>query len=593
MDTFEGNGAFESTSSADLRKYLWLLWRWAWLIVLTSVVTAVGVFIFSQFQTPVYQAETTILVNESPSAQASNYAAIYYTNQQLTKTYAEMLTKKPLIDEVRQRLGLDDSVPLTVSVNAIRDTQLLRLVVENHDPFLAANVANELVVVFIEEIQNMQESKYLSSKENLQSQLTYLEKQIEENAQALDTLIQNNINQLKTTGENGQPIPTSALEEQARQINQAEIDRLETRMTQYRQIYASVLASYEQIRLAEAQTSTSFIQVENAVPPQAPIRPQIFRNTLLAAIVGAILAIGGIFAIEFLDDSIRDPETITSLSNLPILATISRHEAKNNEPITQSQPRSPISEAFRSLRTNVRYTSVDRPIRKLIVTSPTPEDGKTTVTGNLAVVMAQSGANVVLVDADLRRPRLHKVFGLDNKIGLTSIFISPSDRFEPIAQTVRTEGLKVIPSGGTPPNPSELLASRKMSDFLNQVAETNDLVLIDTPPVLTVTDAVALSHSCDGVLLVVKMGQTKQSAFTQAVENLRQVNANIIGVVVNDVDVRSARYHYYYRNYYYNYTKYYADDPNTAALKKKSNGSHGAARNEPVSRPIPDRPRTK
>ena len=576
MENFDNDSSFQAAPSADLRKYFWLLWRWAWLIALTAILAAIGAYIFSRMQTPIYQANTTILVNESASAQASNYSAIYLTSERLTSTYAAMLTKKPMMDKVIERLGIKDStLTFGVKVNAVRDTQLLQLLVESTDPFMAANVANELVAVFTDEIRKLQESKYLASKENLQEQLTYLEKQIEDNSQALETLIQNNINLLQA-----QPAPeiltepTQTLEERARQLNQPEIDQLETRLTQYRQIYASVLASFEQVRLAEAQTTTSFIQVEMAVPPTGAIRPQVLRNTLLAAIVGLMLAVGVIFAIEFLDDTIRDPETITSITGLPVLATISRHEQTNNEPITQSHPRSPVSEFFRSLRTNVKYASVDKPVRRLIITSPTPEDGKTTIATNLAIALAQGSSRVALIDADLRRPRVHKVFGLENKVGLSSLFVQPEIYLDGNFQSAKTENLQIMSSGGTPPNPSELLGSRKMGEILKQLEEKFDIILIDTPPVLTVTDAVALSSSVDGVMLVAKIGKTKQAALLQAIEQLRQVNANIVGIVINDVDTRSARYYYYYRNYYYDhYSSYYSDSADGSTTKKKRGSS--------------------
>jgi len=583
MENFDSETTLQAAPSADLRKYLWLLWRWSWLIALCALLAGVGAYVFSRLQTPIYQASTTILVNEAPSAQANNYSAIYLTYSQLTNTYAAMLTKQPLLDKVKQRLGLvESSAQFSVKVNPVRDTQLLQLVVESTDPYLAASVANELVLVFTDEIKSLQESKFLSSKENLQNQLTYLEKQIQDNSTSLDALIQANIKtiQQQTQSQQIEPVPTQTLEEQARQMNQPEINQIETRLTQYRQIYASVLASFEQIRLAEAQATTSFIQVEPAVPSTAAIRPQVLRNTLLAVIVGLMIAVGGIFAIEFLDDTIRDPDTVTALTGLPVLATISHHDPIANEPITQSNPRSPISESFRSLRTNVKYASVDHPIRRLLITSPTPEDGKTTVSSNLAVVLAQGGSSVVLIDADLRRSRIHKAFGLENKTGITNLFVQPSLYLDGASQPVKTENLRIMTSGGTPPNPSELLGSKKMNEILKGLEETTDIIILDTPPVLTVTDAVALSSSVDGVLVVAKIGNTKQAALVKAIEQLRQVNANIMGVVINDINLRSSRYYYYYRNYYYDhYSEYYSDTPDgknnggkKTSAKQRSNG---------------------
>lgn len=582
MEHFDGEESTLNTGDTDLRKYFWLLWQWAWLIGLATLLAAGAAFIVSELQTPVYQASTTILVNEAPSTQSSNYSAIYLTSQQLTKTYAEMLTKKPLLDKVRQNLGLSENVEFDVKVNFIRDTQLVQLLVEHTDPFLAANVANEMVKVFSDDIRNLQQSKYAASKENLKAQLDYLDQQIVENQNALDAIIQNNLKQLQSSGENVEIQPTAALLERARMLSAAEIDRLETRISQYRQLYASILSSYEQIRLAEAQTTTSFIQVEPATPPEKPIRPRTLLNTALAAVVGLMLAIGGVFAIDFLDDTLHDPEVITTLSGLPILASISEHEVEDSGPVTQAYPRSPVSEAFRALRTNVQYSSVDRPLRRIIVTSPTPEDGKTTVVANLAVVLAQGGINTLLLDADLRRPRLHKMFKFENKFGLSSLFVQPIDLLEKaIMHSQRTEGLHLITSGGTPPNPAELLGSQKMREILNRLSQSFDTLLLDTPPILTVTDTVALSKAVDGILIVVRLGKTKRGEFLQAIEHLRQVNANLVGVVINGVSPRHARYHYYYRNYYYyQYNAYYGEGEKR---KTSSNGSRSNGKHAPVS----------
>ncbi len=169
---------------------------------------------------------------------------------------------------------------------------------------------------------------------------------------------------------------------------------------------------------------------------------------------------------------------------------------------------------------------------------------------------------MVLIDADLRRSRIHKAFGLENKTGITNLFVQPNLYLDGASQPAKTENLRIMTSGGTPPNPSELLGSKKMSEILKGLEETTDIILLDTPPVLTVTDAVALSSSVDGVIVVAKIGNTKQAALVKAIEQLRQVNANIMGVVINDINLRSSRYYYYYRNYYYDhYTEYYSNAP--------------------------------
>lgn len=563
--------------STDLRQYLWLLWQWGWFIALAGILAASGALIFSLLQTPVYAASTTILINEARSGQYYDSTAIILTNEKLTRTYAEMMTKQPLLVKVTQKLNLPYLID-TVKVTPVRDTQLMQVTVEDTNPVYASDFANELVNAFAEQLQEMQISRFKASKENLQNQLSYLEQQIEENSSALEKILQENISEVKRTNPdaaNG-TLNDATIENLARQINQADIDRLETRLAQYRQIYASVLASYEQIRLAEAQNITSVIQVEPATPPEKPVRPQTLRNTALAALVGVFLAIGIVFTVDFLDDTIKSPDWITSQTRLPVIGSIHTFDPKLGEPVSLLNPRSPVTESFRSLRTNVRYASVDHPIRVLMVTSPTPEDGKTTVAINLSVVIAQSGNRSVLIDADLRRPRIHKVLGLDNRQGLAGLFIQNPLSLNGALQQTRLDTLKVIPSGGTPPTPSELLGSRKMKEILDAVSSETDTIVLDTPPVLSVTDAAVLSSIADGVLLVVKMGSTKQSALLQAIEQLQQVNARILGVVVNGINPKKS--HYYYRNYAYYQYYYYGDN---GSVKKKVKSS-----SEPSSQPV-------
>jgi len=217
--------------------------------------------------------------------------------------------------------------------------------------------------------------------------------------------------------------------------------------------------------------------------------------------------------------------------------------------ITVRHPRSPISEAFRSLRTNLQFAGVETPIRTLLVTSASPSDGKTTIAANLASVIAQGGRNVVIVDADLRRPRVHKMFQLSNRVGLTDQFIRTQDRFDGSLKSTEIPNLHAITSGNLPPNPSELLSSGRMSEILNLLHDQFNTVIIDSPPTLLVTDAMVLAQRVDGVLLVVKPSVTKWSALRQSIEQLQHVKANLLGIVVNDINIGRSRY-YYYRGYY-------------------------------------------
>jgi capsular exopolysaccharide synthesis family protein len=209
------------------------------------------------------------------------------------------------------------------------------------------------------------------------------------------------------------------------------------------------------------------------------------------------------------------------------------------------------------LRTNLQFTSFSLPIHTILVTSPSPEDGKTTVAANLGSVIAQGGRRAVLVDCDLRRPRLHRLLQISNRDGLSNLFIRAQERLNGTVKSTELEGLHAVTSGNLPPNPSELLGSDRMSEILRQLTEQFDTVILDAPPMLLVTDALVLAPLVDGVLIVIKPSITKRASLKHLLEQLHQVNANILGVVFNDVKIdRSRYYRYHYNGYYYKNQKY-------------------------------------
>lgn len=328
----------------------------------------------------------------------------------------------------------------------------------------------------------------------------------------------------------------------------------------YQQTYQNLLSDYEAINLARMESENNVVQVEPAIPNPNPISPQIPRDVSLAAVVGLMAGGGLAFLIEMLDDTIKSPEDVTRHLGLPVLGSI-LHVEEDEGPVTLTQPRSPVSEAFRSLRTNIQFSSVDYPLRTLLITSPSPMDGKTTVSINLGIAMAQNGFRTIAVDADFRRPRLHKALGLSNRFGFSNYFVqSPQDIYQGLQNPTDMENFHVMTTGSLPPNPSELFGSERMVNILSWFEEYADVVLIDSPPLLPVTDAAVLAPRVDGVILVVKPGVTKLNACKHAVDQLRKVGSNIIGIVLNDIPEKGARSYYYYRNgYYYAYKDYYGE----------------------------------
>ena len=524
----------QQSLSEDLRHYGYLLWHWAWLIILAAVLAAGLAYYVSIQMTPVYQASTTVLVDKANADGSSEYQSLLMS-ERLTQTYAELLIQEPVLEAVVERLDLGLSagdLGGMITVQPIRDTQLIELQVESTNPELASVAANTLVEIFIVQNDERQSGRYAASKVSLEAQLERMDQKIIETNAALGAL-----------GEG------TAYE--------TERNRLELTLAQYQSTYSSLLQSYEEVRTQEAGSISSIVQVEPATTPTRPVRPQVVNNTAMAVLVGAMLAVGLIFLIETLDNTVKNPDQIESVMGLSVLGMVPKHPVEEGAPIAIRQPRHPSVEAFRVLRTNLKYASVDKKIQKIMITSAEPDVGKTELAVNLAVVFAQSGSEVMLIDADMRRPKVHHRLGLNNRTGISRVFARGLDQMnELVIRSTNVPKLSILTTGPLPPNPSELLGSEKMSEIISYYCDRLDYLIIDTPPIMAVTDAVILSRLVDGVLLVAKPGETQTGALKQTVDRLRQVNANLLGVVLNEITQNG--HGYYYKGYqYYNYQKYY------------------------------------
>lgn len=517
----------------DIKGYLYLFWSWAWIIMLVGLLAGATAYYVSRRSTPIYQTSTRLLVSDPPVMRSIDYTTIV-SSQTMARTYAEMLVERPVLEGVIGQLALPmtpERLRESISVELVRETQLLVVTVEDPNPYLAVDVANAIAMVFTNRISELQSQRYATTLEGLTKQVGDMEQLIDATSKAI-----------------------------AAESNPDQKLQLEARLTEYRRLYSDLVTNFEQVRLSEAQTSTNVVVSEPASLPSSPVRPKTVRNTLLATALGMLVMSLVVIAIDMLDDSIKNPDDLRSMFNVSILGMITWHEISEERPVCMTHPRSPAAEAFRALRTNITFAGVDEPLRRILITSPTPQDGKTTVSANLAVVMAQGGKNVVVVDADLRRPQLHQKFGLLNRVGLSDLFliVRPLNGLPRGAiQSSEVPGVSVVPTGKIPPNPVELLASRKMADFFALLDEEYDMILIDTPPVLSVTDAAALAPSADGVLLVVRPGKTKLRDFQQTMEQLGAVGAHVLGVVLNELRPSSRKYGYYYHRYYSKSSYYY------------------------------------
>ena len=491
-------------------------------------------YLVSRNMTPIYRASTTLLINQARSHGVTDYTSLI-TSERLAKTYAELLTKRPVRQEVARRLGLEDGfLPAIISVQPVRDTQLLQVSVEGDDPQLAMDIANTLPEVFIEQNAELQLSRFASSKENLSEQLAIIDSDMKATQQAINDL---------------QSSDSAA--------DQMELARRQTILTQHQSNYASLLSIYEGIRLAEVQALDNIVIAEPAELPKYPFKPRKLQNTLLAAVVGCMLAVGMAFLLEYLDYTIKTPEDLDAVYGMATLGVIGviqggdRGSAQREQIVALSQPRSPIAEAFRSLRTNIQFANPGRQVRSLLITSAGPTEGKTLTAANLAVSLAGGGSRVILVDTDLRRPRQHRLFEVPKEPGFTNLVIDQRGDLDGYLRSTSLENLKVLPSGTVPPNPAELLGSPRAAEVMEQLKEHADVVVYDSPPAGTVTDAVVMASRVDAVLQVVQAGRTRRDLVVRGREMLEKVGARVLGPVLNQVSLSDLGYYSYY--YYYGY----------------------------------------
>jgi succinoglycan biosynthesis transport protein ExoP len=309
--------------------------------------------------------------------------------------------------------------------------------------------------------------------------------------------------------------------------------------------FASVITDLEKGEQAD-RSLVKVTVVRQAEVPTAPISPRPSLNLALGLLLGLAVGIGAAVLRETLDTSVKDADDVARLDGapVPVIGAIGYDSDAARSPlIVHADPHSPRAEAFRQLRTNLQFLDVDNPPRSIVVTSSVPAEGKSTTAANLALAMAQAGMRVALVEADLRRPKVAAYLGLENAAGLTTVLIGRA-KVEDVLQQWGTIPLQVLPSGPIAPNPSELLGSHQMLTVLRKLEDEFDVVVLDAPPLLPVTDAAVLAGLAGGAVIVVRTGKTKREQVARAIENLRGVDARVLGVLLNMTPARGGLYDY-------------------------------------------------
>lgn len=520
----------------EIRRFFLLIRKWFWLILLGVSLVSGFTYLISRSMTPVYEASAVLLDQQVFPSPGGEYAALM-ASQHAVKTYTELAKSAPIMSEVASTLGSGLTVKgLQASVSAVQipDTELLRISALDANPEVAKNIANTVAAVFTKRNTEMRQQRFEDAKKELDRQIGAIEKDIESTQAAINAL-----GDPKDPKNIGMP-----------EFVRSESARLENNLIKLQTQHTVLLKSAEDFRMASARYSNNLVVSSLAEAPRTPVRPKVFNNTILAGLAGLVSSLGLVYLLEHLDDTVKSSEDVLENLGLSTLGNLGkiRGRAPRDKLIAARHPKSPLSEGYRTLRTNLQFSAVDNKLHTLLVTSPSPGEGKSMTSANLALVMAQSGLSVVLVDSDLRRPTLHKVFDLSNSVGLTSLLMQDGSEMNGSLQNTPEANLRLLASGPLPPNPSELLGSKRMRSLMERLRGMADIIILDSPPMLAVTDASILAREVDGVLLVLEANTTRRDMAVKAKEDLKKIGGRILGVALNKIGGRGS---YYYHYHYY------------------------------------------
>jgi succinoglycan biosynthesis transport protein ExoP len=518
--TMPVNDGIDDDARSNLREYLQSLRRRQWLIILVTLGFVGLSLAYSLLTTPVYRATANLLLTPQLSTtllQANNANAPVVT--------VDVPTSSQVIESTSVQSYVEKKIPNVppVSVSEIGTTDVVQVSVDSTSPKLAARAADAYANAYI----HLQQS------------------------QTVDTI--NTAVQLLTTHLNTVNATIAPLQAEAAQTSTVAGTALSTQLQGLQEQAVTLQNEISNDEFAANQASGGGQVVSNAAVPSKPVKPKTAEYAILAGFLGLAIGVGLALTLEFFDDGIRTKDDLELVGdNYPVLSLIPEivdwRDPHAQYLVSRSSPSSVPAEAYRSLRTSIQFLGLDRSIKTVQFTSPSAGEGKTTTLANVAVAIAQAGQRVVVVCCDLRRPRLHQYFDMSNQIGFTSVLLGEATLREALQPVPGLEGLQILASGQIPPNPSELLSSTRTAELLASLADYADIVLIDSPPVLPVTDAVVLAGRVDAVVVVAAAGRTTQTQLSRALEVLGRVAAPIAGLVLNRASesVSFAYYRYAY-----------------------------------------------
>lgn len=553
------------TVELELRHLFMYARRWWWLLVLLPLLAAGTAYAVSSRQQPLYRATATLLIKPGQGQGTDNVTAIR-TGQSLAATYQQLVVTEPVLEPVIERLSLPytaDQLADKVSSSTVRDTQLLRVSASDTNPELAAEIANAVAEQFSAFISEQELESSTSARQALQQLIDETQRQVEDTRQQIRDL---------------EAAPQLSPEDQA------QLDGLRIRLSQLETSLAGLLVQAQNLDLNAAALQNQVRVYVPATIPQSPYAPRTLFYTLLGAFLGGIIAVGAVGLLEYLDNTVKASLDFPALVGAPLLSVVGavpKLKDGRDQLFVLHRPKSTVAESVRLLRANLEFAAAAKEITSLAVTSAGPNEGKSTITANLSIAMAQAGFTTVVIDADLRRPTQHKIFGIGNMRGLTTLLTHPEQPWQSAAVPVLGPYLSVIPCGPIPPNPADLLSLDRFKQLIDEINQAVDIVIIDTSPVLAVSDPLVIASRVDGVALVCRAGRTRIDALRRAAQTLTQGEVRLVGVVVNHQTGREGAGYYYY------YDKdYYGADADQTQTRKAGVSDSAQTQAEPSPEPL-------
>lgn len=521
----------------EFRDYLAILRRRKLTVILAVAVVLSGALFLSLKQDKVYRSTGVVLIASEDSSTP------------------DLETEVRVLESAEVRALAAKKLP---AIGAVSGTpggskRIMAVAVESTDPAFAAKSVATYIEAYGDYRQSRAEERLQTSTQQAQTKIDDLQKDIDGVTAELDTRRREVDNRfLPVAGES--PVAAQRRQAEATRSKTAVEEQLKPRLNSL----ISQQIALEQLRrelvVKSQQAGERPTVITAPAPSSVPVKPKPIRDGILAAGAGLVLGIALALAFEYLDDSINTPDDVRralhdQASVVGVVPNWSEwKDGTRSELVSLAAPKSPVAEAYRSIRTSISFLGVDQPLGSLSVTSPSAGEGKTTTLANLAVVLAGTGKRVIMVDCDLRRPRLHTFFGLQNTYGFTSVLIGDRPISAALQDVPGVERMSLLASGPIPPNPSELLSSSRLSGIVRQLQADGAMVLIDSPPLLPVTDAALIASAMDATLLVASAGRSSRKHLQQAVENLRKSHAPLVGVVLNRVASTDSSYYYYYHH---------------------------------------------